>query len=113
MVTGWALAPSLLAGLALGQFCSGLALSTFEGTMDARAALGSGFVDTAGLARSAGARALGSAVAVASAPAIIGATGLAIFSLLAGGALGAAALAAGGRALFRRASTPAAAAQSG
>jgi hypothetical protein len=111
MVTGWAAAPSLLAGLALAQFCSGLALSTFEGTMDARALRTCGFVDTAGLARTAAARALGSAAAVASAPTIIAAIGLPFFSFLAGAALGGAALLAGVHALVRRTAAPAAAAQ--
>ena len=112
MVAGWAAAPSVLAGLALAQFCSGLALSAFEGTMDARAARTSGFVDTSGLARTAAARALGSAAAVASAPTIIAATGLPLFSLLAGGVLGFAALTAGVRSVFRRTAAPAPATQS-
>src|SRR5919197_1548403 len=89
-----------VAAIALAQYCSGLALSAFEGTMDARAARTSGFVDTSGLARTAAARALGSAAAVASAPTIIAATGLPLFSLLAGGVLGFAALTAGVRSVF-------------
>jgi hypothetical protein len=102
MVTGWIMAPSMLVGLALAQFLSGLALSTFEGTMDARAVRSLGFVDTASIARTAAARALGSAVAVASAPVIIGAVGLPLFSLLAGGALAVVGLAVSVRALLRR-----------
>jgi hypothetical protein len=105
MVTGWVAAPSLLVGLALAQFLSGLALSTFEGAMDSGALRASGCVDTASLARTAAARALGSAVAVASAPTIIGATGLPLFSVLAGSILAVAALAAFVRALLRRSGT--------
>jgi hypothetical protein len=101
MVVGWVAAPSLLVGLALAQFLSGLALSTFEGTMDARAVRAEGAAGTASLAESAAARALGSAVAVASAPAIIQATGLPLFSVLAAGVLAVAAITAAARAAFR------------
>lgn len=68
-VVGWITAPLHVAGLLGAQFLSGVAMTAFEGSMDARvagqAAEGGA---TSRLARAAAARALGSAVAVGAIP---------------------------------------------
>jgi hypothetical protein len=102
MIVGWVAAPSQLLGLVIAQFLSGLALSTFEGTMDARVLRGPLVLGTASLAEAAAARALGAAVAVASAPVLIESAGLPAFSLVAAGILAFAALVAAVHFAFRR-----------
>ncbi|WP_433604188.1 MFS transporter [Dactylosporangium sp. CA-139114] len=74
MLVGWLLAPAHLAGLFLAQFLSGLSMTAFEGGMDARLAQAArpGTVTTV-LAWSASTRALGSAIAVRTLPALIAA----------------------------------------
>lgn len=72
MLAGWVGAPWSLAGLLAAQLLSGLSLTAFEGTMDARVARTArpGAVTTA-LAWSASTRALGSAVAVRALPFLV------------------------------------------
>ncbi|GAA2384600.1 hypothetical protein [Dactylosporangium salmoneum] len=74
MLLGWLLAPAHVAGLFLAQFLSGLSMTAFEGGMDARLAQRArpGTVTTV-LAWSASTRALGSAVAVRTLPALVAA----------------------------------------
>ncbi|WP_433072896.1 hypothetical protein ACQP1P_24480 [Dactylosporangium sp. CA-052675] len=74
MLIGWLLAPAHLTGLFLAQFLSGLSMTAFEGGMDARLARAArpGTVTTV-LAWSASTRALGSAIAVRTLPALIAA----------------------------------------
>ncbi|WP_432967776.1 hypothetical protein [Dactylosporangium sp. CA-233914] len=71
MLIGWLLAPAHVAGLFAAQVLSGLSMTAFEGGMDARLAHAArpGTVTTV-LAWSASTRALGSAVAVRTLPAL-------------------------------------------
>jgi hypothetical protein len=92
MLAGWIAAPWHPPGLLLAQLLSGLCLTAFEGSMDARAARGAapGTVTTV-LAWTAATRAMGGAVAVrmlpmlVAAPAIGAAAGAGAFTLAAGG----------------------------
>lgn len=79
-VAGWVLAPTGLLALAVAQLLSGAALTGLEGLLDADAVRRSPAAPTAALARASAARALGSAVATASAPALVGAVGVATSS---------------------------------
>ncbi|MGI5241436.1 hypothetical protein [Dactylosporangium sp. CA-139066] len=74
MVIGWLVAPAHVTGLFVAQFLSGLSMTAFEGGMDARLAQEArpGTVTTV-LAWSASTRALGSAVAVRTLPALVAA----------------------------------------
>jgi hypothetical protein len=74
MLIGWLLAPAHVTGLFLAQFLSGLSMTAFEGGMDARLARSArpGTVTTV-LAWSASTRALGSAIAVRTLPALVAA----------------------------------------
>jgi len=75
MLVGWVLAPWHVAGLVLAQALSGVSMSAFEGTMDVRVVEAGGRRDvTSALAWAAAMRALGSALAIGVAPALIAAT---------------------------------------
>lgn len=92
MIVGWTLAPWNLAGLIAAQFLSGVALTSFEGTMDF--VLAGDPADgeaTRALAQGSAARAVGSAAAVRLVPfasgrqALSGLAGTSAFLALAGG----------------------------
>jgi hypothetical protein len=89
IVAGWALAPRHVVGLLVAQLLSGVFLTALEGLMDTRITGGTGKASTAGLGWAAATRALGSAVAVAAAPALIGLVGLTTTSVAAAAALSA------------------------
>lgn len=86
-VAGWALAPSGLLALAVAQLFAGAALTGLEGLLDADAVRRSVSDRTAALARASAGRALGSAVATATAPALIDLTGTTTFSAAAAAGL--------------------------
>ena len=95
MIGGWIVAPWHPAGLILAQVLAGLCMTTFEGTMDARAAAREiGGRVTASLAWTASARAFGSSVAVALVPVAIVVSTLETVSAVATSLLVAAGLAA-------------------
>lgn len=97
MIAGWVLAPVHVAALVLAQLLAGLSMSAFEGMMDVRVATGAADRHvTAALAWAASARSLGSALAIAAAPAAIAlwsvttaslTLGAVLLALVAGGAL--------------------------
>ena len=84
MIGGWALAPLGVAGLLFAQCLSGIFMTSLEGTIDARVADVVPEHVTAGMGWAAAVRALGSATAVASAPAVIATAGLGAGSAVAG-----------------------------
>ncbi|MEV6931082.1 hypothetical protein AB0M46_42235, partial [Dactylosporangium sp. NPDC051485] len=88
MLAGWLLAPAHVAGLFLAQFLSGLSMTAFEGGMDARLARRArpGTVTTV-LAWSASTRALGSAIAVRTLPALVAAPAVGTVAGIAAAAL--------------------------
>jgi len=81
MLVGWILAPAHVAGLLVAQVLAGLCVAAFEGSMDAHvAATARHGTLTARLAASEAVRALGSAVAVAALPTLVGTRSIAAFS---------------------------------
>jgi plastocyanin len=88
MLLGWILAPRNVAGLLLAQVLAGLCVAAFEGSMDAYVAARKAFGHLTGsLAASEAVRALGSAAAVATLPALVGTRSIAGFSSVASGTL--------------------------
>ena len=71
MIGGWSVAAWSVGGLLFAQFLSGVFMTSLEGTIDARVAETVPEQVTAGMAWAGAVRALGSAAAVASAPAAI------------------------------------------
>jgi hypothetical protein len=72
MIAGWALAEASVAGLVLAQMMTGLAQTTFEGTMDDQCVrTGSATRITTSLSGASASRALGGAAAVAALPVIL------------------------------------------
>jgi plastocyanin len=93
MLLGWVVAPSGVAGLLAAQVLAGLCIAAFEGGMDAQvAARGDEDRLMGSLAASEAVRALGSALAVAALPPLVGLGGVSAFSAAAGAALLAAVL---------------------
>jgi hypothetical protein len=93
MLLGWIVAPAHVAGLLAAQLLGGLCVAAFEGSMDAHVAArqARGHL-TGSLAASEAVRALGSAAAVATLPALVGARSIAAYSVVASAALLAAAV---------------------
>jgi hypothetical protein len=88
MLLGWILAPAHVAGLLVAQLLAGLCIAAFEGSMDAHIAARQAHGHLTGsLAASEAVRALGSAAAVATLPALVGARSIAAFSVVASAAL--------------------------
>lgn len=84
MLAGWILAPTHVAGLLAAQVLAGLSIAAFEGSMDAHVATNHAHGRLMGsLAASEAVRALGSAAAVATLPALVGARSIAPFSVVA------------------------------
>jgi hypothetical protein len=81
MLVGWIAAPVLPAAVLAAQFLSGMAMTAFEGDMDARVAerAPSSAVTTA-LAYSSAVRAMGSALAVRALPAMVAASAIGVAS---------------------------------
>jgi plastocyanin len=93
MLAGWILAPAHVAGLLAAQVLAGLSIAAFEGSMDAHVAANHTHGRLMGsLAASEAVRALGSAAAVATLPALVGARSIGPFSVVAGAVLLAAAV---------------------
>ncbi len=81
MLLGWVLAPTHVAGLLLAQILAGLCIAAFEGSMDAHVAAKQTHGHLTGsLAASEAVRAIGSAAAVATLPALVGTSSIAAFS---------------------------------
>jgi hypothetical protein len=93
MLLGWMVAPAHVAGLLAAQVLAGMCIAAFEGSMDAHVATRQAHGHLMGsLAASEAARALGSAAAVATLPALVGARAIAVFAAAACALLLAAAL---------------------
>jgi hypothetical protein len=104
MLAGWIAAPISPAAVLGAQFLAGLALTAFEGDMDARVAQRApAAAVTTALAYSAATRAMGSALAVRALPMLVAAPAVGSASAVAGVVLAGAALAIWAVALIRRA----------
>ncbi len=104
MLAGWIAAPVSPAAVLGAQFLAGLALTAFEGDMDARVAQRApAAAVTTALAYSAATRAMGSALAVRALPMLVAAPAVGSASAVAGVVLAGAALAIWAVALIRRA----------